>query len=141
MPSARVKLARVVAVIAVALVGSACAQAHHDASWDDLVTARQQDAIDRGWVPAWLPESATGLAEVDRPSTGEVVMRAALRDDIAVDACRPSEEIPDPPRDLAPDDGDWQPDPTGLRLACEDGWSAIRADGTIWAWATDPDLP
>lgn len=123
------------------VVLAGCAQQRHEAAWDDLVTARQQDAIDRGWVPEWLPEAATDVVEADRPSTAEVVMRATLPDDVPVDACSPDEDLPEPPRDLAPSDGPWEPEPQGLRLACEDGWSAIRADDTIWAWATEPTLP
>lgn len=126
----------------VAAVLAACAQPLHDAAWDDLVTARQQDAIDRGWVPEWLPEAATDLVEVDRPSTGAVVLRATLDDDVAIDACTPSDDLADRPEDLVPDaDPAWEPDSQGLRLACDDGWSAVRADNTIWAWATAPETP
>ncbi len=132
-----------VVLAAIGLVG--CAQDLHEASWPDLVTARQQDALDRGWVPEWLPEAATDVAKVNRPTTGEVVVRATLPADEQVDDCVPTDDDAAPP-DLV----DWWRPPTDdPRLACEIGcptppedgpceesWWAIRADGQIWAWQT-----
>lgn len=118
-------------MLAVLLVLAAgCAQDLHEASWDDLVDARQQDAVDRGWVPEWLPEAATDVAEVNRPATGEVVLRAHLPDDVAVDACTPTDDV-----SVRPDLADWwEPADDGLRLVCDDGWWVVRADDTLWAW-------
>lgn len=113
---------------AVAVTG--CAQDLHTASWPDLVTARQQDALDRGWVPEWLPEAASDVRQANRPATGAAVVRAGLPDDEPVDECDVTEEV-----GVRPDLVDWwQPADGGLRLLCDGDWWAVRADDTIWAW-------
>ncbi|MBY5162302.1 hypothetical protein [Salsipaludibacter albus] len=108
-----------------------CAQEVHDAAWDDLVTARQQDAIDRGWVPEWLPEDATDLVERNHPESGEVVVRATLPSDEWLDACTPTDQPPARP-DLSPDW--WQPGPDGVPHTCDDDWSALREADLLWIW-------
>ncbi len=121
----------VVALAALAVGSTGCAQEFHDASWDDLVTARQQDAIDRGWVPEWLPESASDLVERNHPASGEVVLRATLPTDEWLDACTPTDTTPARPT-LSPDW--WQPGPDGVPHTCDDGWSALRDGEVLWAW-------
>lgn len=142
--STRLRAASLLGAVAVAVSG--CAQDLHQGAWDDLVSARQQDAIDRGWVPDWLPEAATDLVQVNRPMTGEVVVRADLPADEWLDGCNPVDE-----RTTAPDLADWwQPPASGDPLACpgdcpeppDDGpcgetWHALRGEGRIWAWRTD----
>lgn len=140
----RAPRAAAVTGVAIAVTLAACAQDTHEATWDDLVTARQQDAIDRGWVPDWLPESATDLAEVDRPATGEVVLRATVPADAELDVCSPPGSAPDSPTDsptvtgTPPDVADlaewWDPPPDQDVLACPGGWWMVRSDGTLWAW-------
>jgi hypothetical protein len=131
-PSGRGRGAIVRTLAATLLVGVAgCAQEFHDAAWDDLVTARQQDAIDRGWVPEWLPESATDLVERNHPASGEVVVRATLPDDQWLDACTPTDTPPARPT-LSPDW--WQPGTDGVPHTCDDGWSALRDGDLLWTW-------
>lgn len=130
------RTARVLVVAGLLVAGAGCAQDLHEGSWDTLVDARQQDAVDRGWVPEWLPEAATDVVEVNRPRTGEVVLRAHLPDDVAIDACTTTEDV-----SIRPELADWwQPADDGLRLTCDDGWWLVRADDTAWAWTTaDPE--
>lgn len=119
----------VLALLAVLLVAG-CAQDLHTASWPDLVTARQQDAIDRGWVPEWLPEAASDVRQVNRPATGAAVVRASLPGEELMDACTVTDDV-----GVRPDLVDWwQPADGGLRLLCDGDWWAVRADDTIWAW-------
>ncbi|MCL6713587.1 hypothetical protein M8R20_42115 [Pseudomonas sp. R2.Fl] len=40
-----------------------------DAAYGNLAEARADGAIDRGWIPAWVPESATALHEVHNLDT------------------------------------------------------------------------
>lgn len=130
--AATARIARGSAVGVALLVGVAgCAQQLHDAAWDDLVTARQQDAIDREWVPEWMPEAATDLVEQNHPESGEVVLVARLPAADPLDACTPTDrDLPGP--DLSPDW--WQPALDGIAYTCDDDWSLLRDGDTLWTW-------
>lgn len=119
----------VAALVSLALLG--CAQEVHEAAWDDLVTARQQDAIERGWVPEWLPEAATDLVERNHPESGEVVLRATLPSDVWLEECTPTDTEPARPK-LSPDW--WEPGTDGVPHECDGGWSILRDGDVLWAW-------
>jgi hypothetical protein len=72
----RRRLALVAAVLA--LVATACVVSTYEVSYPDLVTARQEDAVKRGWVPEWLPESTTAIHEIHDPGRGERWLTATL---------------------------------------------------------------
>lgn len=95
----------------VALLGTACARDTYSTSYPDLVTARQQDAIERGWIPAMLPEEATDLREVHDPAADTAVAQATLPGGILPDECtETTSEIGRPPLEA-----DWLPDDVATR--------------------------
>lgn len=100
-----------VMALATALLGTACARDTYSTSYPDLVTARQQDALDRGWIPSMLPEEATDLREVHDPSEDTAVARATLPGGILPDEC--TETTADIGRPAL--DPDWVPDDVAAR--------------------------
>jgi len=119
---------RAAACLVVGLAAGACAQQYHEASWPDLVTARQQDAIDREWVPAFLPEAARDIRQRNEPATGARIVVATLPDDVAVPECDGQSDEP------VPLDASWLPDDPGDALACEDGWTLARNGDQVTLW-------
>lgn len=115
---------------AVALVVGGCAQQYHEASWSDLVTARQQDAIERGWLPAFLPEDATDIRQRNEPSSGVRIAVATLPATVDLPECAGTSPDPVPLR------ADWFPSEPGDPMACADGWTAARAGDVVALWHT-----
>ena len=48
-----------------------------EASYSSLAEAKAQGAVERGWVPAWLPESARELKEKHDLDTNSSILRFA----------------------------------------------------------------
>lgn len=121
--------------VAVTLAGAVlltgCARERYATSYDTFVEARQQDAVDRGWIPAMLPEEATELHEVHAPADDLAVVRATIPGGILPEGCRETtDEVGEPP--LA---ADWVPEDLrgGTTVAC-DVWVG-RLDGrTLVLW-------
>jgi len=61
--------------VAAALVVTctACAE-QQEASYADLAAADRAGAIQRGWIPDWLPKSARGLREVHNLDTNQSML-------------------------------------------------------------------
>lgn len=121
-----------VMALVVALAGTACARDTLSTSYPDLVTARQHDAVDRGWIPSMLPEDATELREVHDPSADTAVVRATLPGGIVPDDC--TETTADIGRPGL--DPDWIPDDVAARgtpVACG-VWSGTVDGRTIVLW-------
>jgi len=68
--------------VAAALVVTctACAE-QQEASYADLAAADRAGAIQRGWIPDWLPKSARGLREVHNVDTNQSML--AFRYDVS----------------------------------------------------------
>ena len=117
-------------VAATMLVG--CAQDRYSTSYDDFVSARQQDAVDRGWIPAMLPEEATQLREVHAPAEDLAVARATLPGGILPDECtETTADIGTPELEA-----DWIPDDVARRgtpVQCG-VWSGTVDGRTIVLW-------
>lgn len=126
-PALPVNVALTVAVVAASLLAG-CAQQSHEAAWPDLVTARQQDAIDRGWVPEFLPEDATDVRM--RIDTGDdsVVVLAVLPGDVALPACDGASDTP------VPGAPEWFPADLDQARSCGDGWHAARTARQVALW-------
>lgn len=119
---------RIIAALVAMIVLNGCARPYHEASWPDLVAARQQDAIDRGWVPEFLPEAATDVRQRNEPSTGARIVAATLAPHVAIPEC--SGTSPDP----VPLDAAWFPAEPGSPTSCPDGWTMARSDATVALW-------
>ncbi len=122
----------VVAVLALAVVLAGCARDTYSTSYPDLVTARQQDAVDRGWIPAMLPEEATDLREVHAPADDVAVAIATLPGGILPDDC--TETTADIGRPAL--DADWLPDDVAARgtpVSCG-VWSGTVDGRTLVLW-------
>lgn len=113
---------------AATLLVAGCARPYHEASWPDLVTARQQDAIERGWVPEFLPEAATDVRQRNEPATGARIVVASLPTDVAVPECSGTSSDP------VPLDATWFPADPGEPTGCPDGWTMARSDATVALW-------
>jgi hypothetical protein len=122
---------RLVAVALVMTLGLAgCARDQYTTTYADTITARQQGAVDRGWIPDWLPEDATGLREVHRPRTGDAVIRATLPGGLLPDSCFTVETVSAPP--LRPR---WIGDLRGTPVRCGT-WDGRLDRAVIVAWTS-----
>lgn len=118
-----------------ALLGTACARDTYSTSYPDLVTARQQDALDRGWIPSMLPEEATDLREVHDPSADTAVASATLPGGILPDGC--TETTADIGRPAL--EASWVPDDVAARgtpVACG-VWTGTVDGRTIVLWTDE----
>lgn len=79
------RLLLLAAVLGLATTG--CARDTYGTAYDDFVQARQQDAVDRGWIPAMLPEEATDLRELHAPAEDTAVATATLPSGRLPDEC------------------------------------------------------
>ena len=68
-----------------ALALAACQVGTYEVQYEDAVAARQQEAIERGWVPEWLPEDTTDIHQIHDPATGARVLTATLATPDAID--------------------------------------------------------
>ena len=118
--------------VVLALVGGGCARDTYATAYPDLVTARQRHAVDRGWIPAVLPEETTELREVHDPSADTAVVRATLPGGVVPDDCtETTADIGRPALDPA-----WVPDDVAARgrpVACG-VWSGTVDGRTIVLW-------
>lgn len=126
-----------VAALALALAGAACARDTYATAYDDFVEARQQDAVDRGWIPAMLPEDATDLRELHAPAEDTAVTIATLPSGILPDGCtETTTDVGSPP--LEPD---WLPTEAlarGTAVSC-DVWEGIVDGRTLVLWTDRAD--
>lgn len=121
--------------LAAALALTGCARDRYESAYDDFVSARQQDAVDRGWIPSMLPEEATDLREAHEPAEDTAVVRATLPGGIIPDDCAEAgAEIGQPP--FSPD---WMPADVAARgtpVRCG-VWSGTVEGTTIVLWTTE----
>lgn len=126
--------AATVALLALVLAG--CALDRYESSYPTFVAARQQDAVDRGWIPDLLPEESTDLREVHDIDTNAAVVRATVPGGIMPDACVETEDPGDPvltaswiPSDVAS---------SGTSVTCGI-WSGVLDADTLWLWTDRAD--
>ena len=144
------------AVVAFGLLSVACRETV-ESSYPDLATARLEGALSRGWLPAYLPESATSLRERHNLDSNATLLFFRFDSADAFTASAPcvavaEAEVPAPPR-LGRTK--WWPKGLlsarrgGLRLfRCQDprlpkqpshSWLAIdAARGEAFFWRTPP---
>jgi len=123
---------RLVALALVTALGlTGCARDQYTTTYADTITARQQGAVERGWIPDWLPEDATNLREIHRPRTGAAVVRATLPGGLLPDACFTVEDVAPPP--LRPR---WIGDLRGTPVRC-DGWEGRLDRAVLVVWMSN----
>lgn len=126
------------AVLALTLAG--CARERYESSYADFVQARQQDAVERGWIPDFLPESTEDLREVHAPRARQHVVMGTLPEGDLPDQCEEVEVVGTPPLDA-----DWLPSAAGragtpVRCGAWDGTvDRSDADPTLVLWTDLPD--
>lgn len=127
-------------VLALALAG--CARGRYESSYDDVVQARQRDAVERGWIPDFLPESTEDLHEVHDPRSRQHVVRGTLTEGQLPGACEEVEVVGTPPLDAS-----WLPsvlEGAGQPVRCG-AWDGTVERGatrpTIVLWTDRPDDP
>ena len=123
------------------------------ATYGDAV---EQGAVRRGWLPPYVPQSATEIAEVHDLDTNAQLLRfeappAALTEMVARLTPAPGRDVPPPPRRLSPPAGGlWRRDLgsgalpegiTGYRAHLDSGGAhCVAADMhgfTVFAWTCD----
>lgn len=128
---------RIVIAVALAAMTAACAQGRYETSYPDFVTARQQDAVDRGWIPDFLPEQAQDLREAHLPEQGPAVVRATLPGGVLPDACVVVDDVGEVALDAA-----WLPDGPATQLVSCGDWEGRLHDTTLVLWTEDaPEDP
>lgn len=125
----------VVAALLVGVLASACAVDTYEVAYDDVFAARAEDAVDRGWVPEWLPEGSTDIRATFDPGDGTSALVATLGTDRASldDACSSTSDLPEEPgvtTDGFPDEVTT----AGGVLACDDNRYVVVADGRVFTW-------
>lgn len=96
---------------------SGCVGTLLDAHFATTQEARDAGYVDRGWIPTWIPASATDIHESHDVDTGVSMLAFSLPDPRALvlpDTCRPVEraQVLPPPLDRA-----WWPDEASLRTS------------------------
>ena len=131
-----------VATTVLALAVAGCARDRYESSYGDFVQARQRDAVERGWIPDFLPESTEDLREVHDPRSRQHVVRGTLTAGELPDACEEVEVVGTPPLDAS-----WLPsvlDGAGRPVRCG-AWDGTVERGTseptIVLWTDRPDDP
>ncbi len=118
------------AALAAAIVLSACAVDTYDVAYDDLHQARAHEAVERGWVPDWLPEGAVELHQ-RHTSEGAILTAVLPAADELPDTCRTATAVTAPPLSA-----DWLPDGAealGTSVTCED-WDGVVDGRDIHLW-------
>lgn len=124
------RLLLLAAVLGLAATG--CARDTYGTAYDDFVQARQQDAVDRGWIPGMLPEDATDLRELHAPAEDTAVSVATLPNGRLPDACtETTAEVGSPPLEPA-----WLPTDALARGAAVDCgvWKGVVDGRTLVLW-------
>ncbi len=114
---------------------AACAAEMPEASYENLDAAIADGAVERGWVPDWLPPSALDIKEKHDLDTNSQIMRftaPSWNGGTLPDHCRPVEST-EPSRLTAP----WWPENVGEMTAevfvCDGGFLAFNAShGYFW---------
>ncbi|GAA5010725.1 hypothetical protein FNZ56_01280 [Pseudoluteimonas lycopersici] len=93
---------RIALVASAAAVACSCSTSDVlDASYATRADAVAAGAIERGWIPAWVPVEATQLREVHDSDTNESALSFSLPSNLAWEpsaSCRPADggEFPEP---------------------------------------------
>jgi len=69
---------KLIAIVAFALFSTACTNDVLDASYAGRAEAEAEGAIARGWVPEWLPATASNIREVHNLDTNESALAFSL---------------------------------------------------------------
>jgi len=86
------RILQLVALTAAMCVAAACTDDVLDASYPDQSAAVAAGAIERGWIPSWIPPEATQLREVHNVDTNQSALLFSL----------PPQSTWAPPRECAP---------------------------------------
>ncbi len=73
-------LSRALLFLVIAGLCGGCSDTTLEASYATLFEAVSEGAVERGWVPAWLPEGATDLKEIHDLDSGESALAFTLPD-------------------------------------------------------------
>lgn len=117
---------------AVTLAG--CAVDRYDAEYADVFDAKAEDAVDRGWVPEWMPESASDIRTSHLPLDGASILSADLgsnRDSIN-DACELINDAAGPA--LSAPWFDTDAATSGETLQCDDNRFVVVDGDRLYAW-------
>lgn len=118
------------AALAAAVVLSACAVDTYDVSYRDLHQARGHEAVERGWVPEWLPEGSTDIRQ--RHSTEAAILHTRLPEaDRLPDTCVATDDLPSP--GITSDWFAMDLMGRGTAVAC-DGWSGVVDGVDLYIW-------
>jgi hypothetical protein len=69
-----------IAAISIASLGCSVAE-RPEAHYETAAAAREAGAVERGWVPEWLPTEAESIREIHDLDTNEVCLRFSLSPD------------------------------------------------------------
>ncbi|MBB6174371.1 hypothetical protein HNR23_004431 [Nocardiopsis mwathae] len=120
----------VVAPLAAMALLASCAAEVRESHYDDLEHAREEGAVDQGWVPEWVPEEARDIRAKRDLDTNAQLLTFTVESRSLPDACEDMEVDPEGPRLTA----DWFPKrPASLTQRCGD-FNAVLSDGLIYAW-------
>ena len=67
-------LRRFVVVLSLTVAMSACFWERPESSYSSFAEAERSAAVDKGWIPAWLPSSATEIREMHDIDTNESML-------------------------------------------------------------------
>lgn len=122
------------ATLLVAMAITGCAVDRYDASYVDVFAARAEDAVDRGWVPEWMPESASNIQTSHLPRDGASILAAHLGGDRETinEACElvPSADAPV----MSAPWFDEQAATDGEARKCDDDRFVVVEGDLLYAW-------
>jgi hypothetical protein len=65
---------RLVVLVSLTAAMSACFWERPESSYSSFADAKRGGAVDKGWIPAWLPSSATDIREMHDIDTNESML-------------------------------------------------------------------
>lgn len=132
-------------VVALVLTLLASCGERQEHFYPDLAAAKAAGAVERGWIPPWVPKSAKGFHEIHDVDTNQSMLRWSYEDSekfaIHESCVAKSGAIPDTSFRSSGWPTDWADDSTRSAsyafFACEDGKAimALQHAGTqVWYW-------
>lgn len=120
---------RASATVLACLLLAACAREVLEVEYDSFTVARDAGAMQRGWLPAWLPPNATRIRERHDLDTNARMWIANVPIGIDVSLPRDCESIkpesaPSPPFEL-----DWWPAGIPRKMNAAGSYYLFRCDG------------
>jgi hypothetical protein len=102
-------------------------------SYPDAAAARRAGAVERGWIPEWLPNSAHTIHEAHSVDTNQTMLAFSFRSEDAPDLNQRCRQIQSAALKAVPFSVDWWPDDVPPSMLVTDRHVYYECDGGSYA--------